>query len=93
MAVWRMVDLRGVRQTGTRSVHGLARIHSTAEEIWRDTDGCIDVLVIAVGTGGTIAGIREVLKGRNPKVRVVAVEPAASPVISGGEPGPQPGCH
>ena len=79
---------RGVRQTGTRSVHGLARTHSTAEEMWRDTDGRIDVLAAGVGTGGTITGIRETPKERNPTVRVVAVEPGGSPVISGGEPGP-----
>jgi cysteine synthase A len=55
---------------------------TTAEEIWRDTDGQVDILVSAVGTGGTITGVGEVLKSRKPSVRVVAVEPAASPVIS-----------
>jgi cysteine synthase A len=60
----------------------------TAEEIWRDMDGRIDVLVAGVGTGGTITGCGERLKERNPDVRVVAVEPKASPVISGGSPGP-----
>jgi cysteine synthase A len=61
---------------------------TTAEEIWSDLDGRVDVFVAAVGTGGTITGVGEVLKERNPEVRVVAVEPAASPVLSGGRPGP-----
>jgi cysteine synthase A len=61
---------------------------TTAEEIWSDLDGRVDVFVAAVGTGGTITGVGEVLKERNPDVRVVAVEPAASPVLSGGRPGP-----
>jgi cysteine synthase len=61
---------------------------TTAEEIWRDTDGLVDVLVCGVGTGGTITGCGERLKERNPDLRVVAVEPKASPVLSGGLPGP-----
>jgi cysteine synthase A len=61
---------------------------TTAEEIWRDMDGRIDVLVAGVGTGGTITGCGERLKERNPDLMVVAVEPKASPVISGGRPGP-----
>ncbi|HEX6713020.1 MAG TPA: cysteine synthase A [Thermoleophilaceae bacterium] len=61
---------------------------TTAEEIWADTGGDVDVLVAGVGTGGTITGTGEVLKERNPKLHVVAVEPAASPVLSGGLPGP-----
>jgi cysteine synthase len=61
---------------------------TTAEEIWRDTEGRVDVLVAGVGTGGTITGAGERLKERNPELHVVAVEPAASPVISGGAPGP-----
>jgi cysteine synthase A len=61
---------------------------TTAEEIWRDTDGTVDVFVAAVGTGGTITGVGEVLRERKPGVRVIAVEPDASPVLSGGTPGP-----
>jgi cysteine synthase len=61
---------------------------STAEEIWRDTDGQVDVVISGVGTGGTITGVGQVLKARKPSVRMVAVEPAASPVLSGGTPGP-----
>ena len=61
---------------------------TTAEEIWRDTDGKVDFVVAGVGTGGTITGIGEVLKARKPSVKVVAVEPDASPVLSGGTPGP-----
>ncbi|HPA62917.1 MAG TPA: cysteine synthase A [Spirochaetota bacterium] len=61
---------------------------TTAEEIWNDTDGEIDILVAGVGTGGTISGIAEVIKSRKPSVKVIAVEPVDSPVISGGKPGP-----
>ncbi|MEA2492718.1 MAG: cysteine synthase [Thermoleophilaceae bacterium] len=61
---------------------------TTAEEIWADTGGNVDVLIAGVGTGGTITGTGEVLKERNPSLHVVAVEPAASPVLSGGMPGP-----
>ncbi len=61
---------------------------TTAEEIWRDTGGKADILVAGVGTGGTITGISEVIKGRRPSFRAVAVEPVDSPVLSGGTPGP-----
>ena len=61
---------------------------TTAEEIWRDTDGKVDILVAGIGTGGTITGVSEVIKARKPSFRAIAVEPDASPVLSGGEKGP-----
>ena len=61
---------------------------TTAEEIWRDTDGILDYFIAGVGTGGTITGKGEILKKRRPSVRIIAVEPADSPVLSGGKPGP-----
>jgi cysteine synthase A len=63
---------------------------TTAEEIWADTEGRVDIVVAGVGTGGTITGVGQVLKERKPSVRLVAVEPAASPVLSGGTKGPHP---
>ncbi|MCS4533706.1 cysteine synthase A [Neisseria montereyensis] len=63
---------------------------TTAEEIWKDTDGQVDIFVAGVGTGGTVTGVGEVLKERKPEVQIVAVEPEASPVLSGGEKGPHP---
>ena len=63
---------------------------TTAEEVWRDTDGQVDIFVSGVGTGGTVTGVGEVLKARKPGVQIVAVEPDASPVLSGGQRGPHP---
>ncbi len=63
---------------------------TTAEEVWRDTDGQVDIFVAGVGTGGTVTGVGEVLKARKPGVKIVAVEPDASPVLSGGSKGPHP---
>ena len=67
-----------------------AQIHreTTAEEIWKDTDGQVDIFIAGVGTGGTITGVGEVLKQRNPNIQIIAVEPADSPVLSFGRPGP-----
>lgn len=62
--------------------------NTTAEEIWNDTDGAVDILVSGIGTGGTITGVGQVLKARKPGFQIVAVEPADSPVLSGGNPGP-----
>ncbi len=63
---------------------------TTAEEIWRDTDGQVDFVVAGIGTGGTITGVGEVLKSRKPEVKMIAVEPDASPILSGGQKGPHP---
>lgn len=63
---------------------------TTAQEIWEDTEGKVDIVVAGVGTGGTITGVAEVIKPLRPNFKAIAVEPAASPVLSGGEPGPHP---
>lgn len=61
---------------------------TTAEEVWADTDGGVDIFISGVGTGGTVSGVGQVLKERKPEVRIIAVEPAESPILSGGQPGP-----
>ena len=89
---------RGIAQTDSEQLHSSSNFpirpipeihrHTTAEEIWRDTDGKVDFVVAGVGTGGTITGVAEVIKQRKPGFKAIAVEPAKSPVISGGAPGP-----
>ena len=76
--------LQQFRNPANPEVHRL----TTAEEIWEDTDGQVDIVVAGVGTGGTITGIAEVIKARKPGFQAIAVEPASSPVLSGGRPGP-----
>jgi cysteine synthase len=78
------VMLQQFRNLANPAIHR----QTTAEEIWADTAGAVDIVISGVGTGGTITGVGQVLKARKPSVRMVAVEPADSPVLSGGQPGP-----
>jgi cysteine synthase A len=63
---------------------------TTGEEIWRDTDGTVDAVISGIGTGGTITGVGQLLKSKNPAIKIFGVEPAASPILNGGNPGPHP---
>jgi len=85
-----LAEIPGAVMPGQFSHPANPAIHrrTTAEEIWRDTEGAVDVIIAGVGTGGTITGCGQVLKPRKPSLRLVAVEPEASPVLSGGEPAP-----
>ncbi|MDX1737000.1 MAG: cysteine synthase A [Alphaproteobacteria bacterium] len=82
------IDDSAMPQQFHNQANPAAHRKSTAEEIWADTDGNVDILVAGVGTGGTVTGVGEILKQRNPNFKVVAVEPEDSPVLSGGKPGP-----
>ena len=89
MSIERRLLLRayGAELVLTPGAQGMRAAIAKAEEIWRDTDGQVDILIAGVGTGGTITGVAEVIKARKPSFQAIAVEPADSPVLSGGQPG------
>ena len=84
----RLLEALGAELVLTSGKEGMRGAVGKAEEIWRDTDGQVDVVVAGVGTGGTITGIAEAIRARKPEFVAIAVEPAASPVLSGEKPGP-----
>ena len=80
--------LNGVEAEAEAAKGEITNRQTTAEEIWADTDGNVDFVVAGIGTGGTITGVGEALKAKKPDIKIIAVEPAKSPVLSGGQPGP-----
>jgi cysteine synthase A len=84
----KLLEAFGAQLVLTPGAEGMTGAIKKAEEIWKDTEGRADILVAGIGTGGTITGVSEVIKGRKPEFKAIAVEPADSPVLSGGKPGP-----
>lgn len=84
----RQIDGAVILQQFENPANPAIHLQTTGQEIWQDTEGQVDLFVAGVGTGGTVSGVGEALKAHNPNVQVVAVEPADSPILSGGKPGP-----